>query len=63
MSDFDFRTEFFRLRLPLYKVASAVSLHPSRLSLFLNGRLPMPTELRKRLIGVLEEHEAQGPDR
>jgi len=25
---FEFRTEFFRLRLPIYKVASEVDLHP-----------------------------------
>jgi hypothetical protein len=53
---FYFRTEFFRLRLPIYKVASEVDLHPSRLSLYLNGRLPMNPELMDRLLAVVKEH-------
>lgn len=58
MSGVDFRTELFRLRLPIYKVASAVSVHPSRLSLYLNGHLPMPPELRERLAAILAEHQS-----
>ncbi len=53
MSGIDFRTELFRLRVPIYKVASEVNLHPSRLSLYLNGRLPMPVELRDRLQAIV----------
>ena len=30
MHDIDYRTELFRLRLPIYKVASEISTHPSR---------------------------------
>ena len=60
MSGVDFRTELYRLRVPIYKVASEVSLHPSRLSLYLNGRLPMPVELSNRLESlVLRYAEAQ----
>ena len=55
MSNVDLRTELYRLRLPIYKVASQVSVHPSRLSLYLNGRLPMPDDLRSRLEALVEE--------
>ena len=55
MSGFDFRTELFRLRLPINKVASQVNVHPSRLSWYLNGRLPMPDELKHRLGAILRE--------
>ena len=56
--DFDFRTELYRLRLPIYKVASEVSLHPSRLSLYLNGRLPMPPVVAERLLAVVKAHQS-----
>ena len=55
MRSIDLRTELYRLRLPIYKVASEVNVHPSRLSLYLNGRLPMPDELRSRLEALVEE--------
>ena len=55
MSGFDFRTELYRLRMPIYKVASEVGVHPSRLSLYLNGRLPMPDELKTRLKALIDE--------
>ena len=58
--EFDFRTELFRLRLPIYKVASEISLHPSRLSLYLNGRLPMPPEVAERLLAIVKEHKLGG---
>ncbi len=56
MSGIDFRTELFRLRVPIYKVASEVNLHPSRLSLYLTGRLPMPVELRDRLQAIVLQY-------
>ena len=61
MRSIDLRTELYRLRLPIYKVASEVNVHPSRLSLYLNGRLPMPDGLRSRLVALVEEQDrAQG---
>ena len=57
-SIFDFRTELYRLRLPIYVVAAEVGLHPSRLSLYLNGKLPMPDDLVERLTAVLKAHGA-----
>ena len=57
MRSIDLRTELYRLRLPIYKVASEVNVHPSRLSLYLNGRLPMPDALRSRLESVVEEQD------
>lgn len=58
--DFDFRTELYRLRLPIYKVASEISLHPSRLSLYLNGRLPMPPEVAERILAIVKDHQTGG---
>jgi hypothetical protein len=57
MRSFDLRTELYRLRLPIYQVASQVRVHPSRLSLYLNGRLPMPPELRNRLEAIVAMYD------
>ena len=56
MRSFDLRAELYRLRLPLYKVAAEVNVHPSRLSLYLNGRLPMPPELKASLESIVSKH-------
>lgn len=56
-SVFDFRTELYRRRLAIYKVASEVGIHPSRLSLDLNGHLPMLPEVAIRLLSIVEEHQ------
>ncbi len=56
MNSNDLRTELYRLRLPIYKVASEVGVHPSRLSLYLNGRLPMPADLRDRLEAIVSSN-------
>jgi len=53
---FDFRTELYRRRLPIYVVAGQVGLHPSRLSLYLNHHLPMPLQLAQRLHAILREY-------
>lgn len=58
----DIRTELYRLRLPIYKVASEVSVHPSRLSLYLNGHMPMPDEVRDRLEAIVQEYVKSAPD-
>ena len=55
-SFFDFRTELYRLKLPIYVVAAEVGLHPSRLSIYLNGKLAMPDDLVERLTAVLKAH-------
>ena len=57
---FDFRTELYRRRLHIYVVAAEIGLHPSRLSLYLNGRLPMPDEIGERLTAILKEHQPGG---
>ena len=58
-SVFDFRTELYRLHLPIYKVAAQVNLHPSRLSLYLNGHLPMPPHVYDRLQVIVLEHQRE----
>ena len=56
MRSVDLRTELYRLRLPIYKIASEVNVHPSRLSLYLNGHLPIPDDLRERLEAIVLAH-------
>ena len=53
MSDLDFRTGLYRPRLPIYKVASEIEVHPSRLSLYLNGRLPVPADVAEKLSNLI----------
>jgi len=60
MSTIDFRTELYRLRLPIYKIASEVDVHPSRLSLYLNGKLPTPPSVTDKLREVIARHQEVG---
>jgi hypothetical protein len=55
----DFRAARARLRFPIYQLAAEVPIHPSRLGMMLNERLPMPPDVAKRLADVLEK-EASG---
>ena len=57
MRSANLRVDLYRLRLPLYKVAAEVNVHPSRLSLYLNGRLAMPAELRASLEAIVSAHD------
>lgn len=60
MSTIDFRTELYRLRLPIYKIASEIDVHPSRLSLYLNGKLPTPPDIAEKLREVIARHREVG---
>jgi|GEM_PF-2187496 len=51
----DLRVEAFRRGVPVYKLAARVGLHPSVLSLYLNGHRPLPESLREELMQALEE--------
>jgi predicted urease superfamily metal-dependent hydrolase len=53
MTPSDFRAELARQRIPLYRVAAGVGLHPSRLGAMLNERLPMPADVAERLSEAL----------
>ena len=55
--DFDFRIELYRLRVPIYKVASEIGFHLTCLSLCINGRLPMPSKVAERLLAIVKEHQ------
>jgi plasmid maintenance system antidote protein VapI len=50
----DLNAEIGRRRVLLYRLATAVSLHPSRLSLYLNGHVPLPSDLALRIGRALE---------
>lgn len=50
----DLRSEIGRRRVVLYRLASVVSIHPSRLSLYLNGHLPLSPELALRILQGLQ---------
>lgn len=60
MRDMDFRTELYRLRLPIYKIAAEIHVHPSRLSGYLNGKVPMPDDVAESLSRAIAEHEQRG---
>jgi hypothetical protein len=49
----DIRAELARRRLPLYKLAAEVSLHPVRLSAALNERRPLSPQLAGRIAAAL----------
>ena len=57
---FDFRTELYRHRLPIYLVAADVGLYLSQLSMYPNGNLLVPHELRERHTAILREHQIGG---
>lgn len=41
--------------IKMYKLASAVDCHPSRLSQYLHGHVPLPDELAARIQRALDE--------
>ena len=57
---FDFRTPLCQRRLPIYFAADGIGFYPSRLSLNLNNRLPVPQELWERFTAVFREHLTRG---
>lgn len=50
----DLRAEIARRRVILYRLASLIAIHPSRLSLYLNGHLPLPPNLGLRILEALQ---------
>src|SRR5437660_12612355 len=50
----DLRSLIARHRLQLYRLAPLVDLHPSRLSLVLNARVPLPRDLAETLLHAIE---------
>lgn len=53
----DLRAELARRRIPLYKLAAQVGLHPGRLGMALNGRAPLSAELIGRIVRALKAQE------
>jgi plasmid maintenance system antidote protein VapI len=51
----DVRAAIARDKLKLYLVAARVQVHPSRLSLIVNGRAPLTPELAERLAQAIAE--------
>ena len=49
------RVEAFRRGIPIYRLAAKVGLHPSILSLYLNGHRPLSERLERKLWKALEE--------
>ena len=54
MTGNEYRVEFYRLKVPLYRVGAEVGLHPTTLSLYLNERRPLPASLTEKLDEVLK---------
>jgi hypothetical protein len=49
----DLRAEFARTRKRIYLVAGQINVHPSRLSLVLNERMPLTADLAGRISEAL----------
>jgi hypothetical protein len=56
MTPEDFRAEIARQQLNRYVLAAEVRVHPGRLGMMLNGKLPMPVEIAERIGKALSEH-------
>jgi hypothetical protein len=50
----DLRAEIARRRVVVYRLASLVAIHPSRLSLYLNDHLPLSPELGLRILEAIQ---------
>ena len=50
----DLRALFGRKRVPIYFIASAIRVHPSRLSRLLNERAPLDPDLAARILEALD---------
>jgi plasmid maintenance system antidote protein VapI len=51
----DFRADRARHKIPIYELGPAVGMHPARLGLVLNGRLPLTPDLAQRLERAIDE--------
>lgn len=54
MTAADLRAMLARERITIYKIAAAINLHPSRLSLIINEHAPLTPELALRITQVIE---------
>jgi plasmid maintenance system antidote protein VapI len=55
----DLRAELARRRLPIFRVAARLDVHPTTLGKVLNERLPLSPELASRIASAIEA-EARG---
>ena len=53
------RGEIAKQRYPMYRLAAALPLHPSRLSQYLNGKIPMRPKLAERILEVLKRESVK----
>ncbi len=51
----DLRAELARHKIPIYKVAGLVNLHPVHLGHMLNGRTPFRSELAERVMQAVAQ--------
>lgn len=49
----DLRAEVARQRIPIYQLAARIGMHPGRLGMILNERLPLSRDLAERLAQAL----------
>jgi plasmid maintenance system antidote protein VapI len=57
----DLRAAVARYNLKLYLLGARVGVHPSRLSLVVNGRAPLTPELARRLAEAISEEMGSTP--
>ena len=53
----DFRAEVARRQMTIYKLAAVVDVWPGRLGQMLNGRIPMPDDVARRLTSAFRQHD------
>jgi plasmid maintenance system antidote protein VapI len=54
-SAFELRAAIGGARVPIYKLAAAINLHPSRLSAVLNEHVPLTSDLAQRIRTALDQ--------
>lgn len=59
MTPTEIRAEIARHMLRRYKIAAEAGLHPTRLGLMLNGRLPMPEAVAARVGAAIKKLTVQ----
>ena len=55
----DFKAEFVRLGIPIYRVAAEIGIHPSTFSLYLNDKRSIPESLASQLQQIVNREPGE----
>lgn len=50
----DLRAEIARRQVVLYKLAADIKVHPGRLGMMLNGKVPLPSHVAEKIVENLK---------